>query len=144
VVVESQLELREQNAWVHLFSAAPERVEFGRQHARQRSPDTSSLILQVLWGLTEEETMPYTMENFRRDFASHFSDLTPEERRYALMRLSPEQRREALQTMTPAERVEGLTPGELIQGLSPEQLEQLRQALSTGQTPDQPRRRRRR
>jgi hypothetical protein len=93
VVVESQLPLAEQNAPLHLFSAVPERVQFGREHYRQRSPDTSSLILQLIQGYEAEGiAMPYTIEDFRRDYAKeHFKDLTPEERLEALKALTAEE-----------------------------------------------------
>ena len=51
--------------------------------------------------------MPYTMEDYRRDYAKeHFMDLTPEERQEVLMKLSPE------------ERLVGLSPEEIEQALT--------------------------
>ena len=92
VVAESQLPLSEHNAPLHLFSASPERVRFGRQHSRQRSPNTSTLILQLFKGYQEEGVvMPYTMENFQRDYAmEHFKDLTLQEQLEVLKNLPPE------------------------------------------------------
>jgi len=53
--------------------------------------------------------MPYTMEDFRRDYVKeHLKDLTPDER---------------LAGLSPDERLEGLSPDERLQGLSPEDIE---------------------
>jgi hypothetical protein len=50
--------------------------------------------------------MPYTMDDFKRQYAKeHFTMLTPEERREALEGLSPE------------ERLAGLTPDQIRQYL---------------------------
>jgi hypothetical protein len=94
VLVAGQLARREQNALLHLFSAAAEQLRYGRQYYRQRSAETSSLILQLLRGYQEEGVvMPYTMADFRRDFAREcLKDLTPEERLEAVKALTPEER----------------------------------------------------
>jgi hypothetical protein len=50
--------------------------------------------------------MPYTMDDFRKDFTkAHLKDLTPEE------------------------RLEGLTPEERLEGLTPEQIERFLDTL---------------
>ena len=68
--------------------------------------------------------MPYTMEDFRRDYAKeHFKDLTPQEQQEAIKSLTPEQ---------------------LLQSLTPEQLERLRQPLPTKGTPGPRKKRQRR
>jgi hypothetical protein len=124
IVAESQLPLSEHNAPLHLFSASPERVEYGRKHARQRSLDTSTLILQLLRGYQEECIgMPYTMADFRRDFwKEHFPELTPEVRQ------------ELLRTLPPEERLAELSPEERLAGLSPEEIEQAMQKLKAART----------
>jgi hypothetical protein len=98
VVVLRQLARAERNAPLHLLSAAPELVQFGQEHYRPRSQDTSSLLLRLFQGYQGEGlAMPYTMEDFRRDFAKSFlKDLPPEERREALKGLSAEERLEDL------------------------------------------------
>src|SRR5918992_934358 len=64
----------------------------------QHSPDTSTLIYQVFEGFKQEGiNMPYTMEDFRRDFIKeHY---------------------------TAEQRLEGLTPEQRLQGLTPEEIE---------------------
>jgi hypothetical protein len=87
VVVAGQLPRAEHNAPLHLFSASAEQVGYGAGHYRQRSQNTSTLLYQLFAEYQEEGiTMPYTMEDFRRDFIKeHY---TPEER---MEGLSPEE-----------------------------------------------------
>jgi hypothetical protein len=104
VLVARELPAAEHNAPLHLFSAAGERVGFGARHYKQRSGETSTLLNRLFEGYRREGlTMPYTMEDFRRDYVKeHFMDLTPEERGEALRKMSLEER---------------------FQGLSPEEIE---------------------
>jgi len=97
VVVVRQLP-EEHNAPLLLFSGSAEQVAYGARHYRQRSEDTSTLLHRLFEGYQREGlVMPYTMEDFRRDYVKeHFMDLTPEERREALKKLSPEERLEGL------------------------------------------------
>ena len=56
---------------MHLFSASPELIDFASGAYQRRSADTSSLLRQLFEQLRGEGfTMTYTMEDFRRDFAS--------------------------------------------------------------------------
>jgi hypothetical protein len=121
VVVANQLPRTENNALLHLFSASTEQWGYGTQHYRQRSVETSTFIDQLFEGYRREGiNMPYTIEQYRRDYAKqHLKDLTPEE------------------------RLEGLTPEELLAGLSPEQLERLLETLRAEPKRGQPKKRRR-
>jgi hypothetical protein len=145
VVAESQLPLSERNAPLHLFSALPERVEYGREHSRQRSPNTSTLILQLLRGYQKEGiAMPYTMADFRRDFwKEHFNEMTPEEQQELLRGLSPERQQAALKCLTPEQRLAGMTPEERFTGLTRKEVEQVLRKLKTGRAAP-PRKKRRR
>ena len=138
VVVAGELPREGHNAPLHLFSASPELVDFGRGAYRQRSPQTSRLLGQLFETLEEEGfPMAYTMEDFNRDYIKgHFRKLTPEERRQALQTLPPEEWRDLLQ---------GLSPEERLAGLSMEQIEQIREYLDrlTASRPTQPRKPRR-
>jgi hypothetical protein len=59
--------------------------------------------------------MPYTMEDFLREFRQKFvKELTPEER---------------VEGLTPDERVRGLSPEERVRGLSPEEIERCLQRV---------------
>lgn len=92
VIVAGQLPREEQNAALHLFSASPGVVDFGRNAYRQHSANTSSLI-RVLFEKykVEEIVMPYTIEDFQRDYArEHFAKLTIEEQLDALKAIPTE------------------------------------------------------
>ena len=81
ILVAGELPQTENNALLHLFSAAPAQCEYGREHYRVRSSDSSTLLAR-LFGLYRKEglEMPYTMEDFRRDYVrEHLKHLTPEE-----------------------------------------------------------------
>jgi hypothetical protein len=119
VVVAHELPRTENNALLHLLSASPDQVGYGVSHYQQRSADTSTLLGQLFEGYEREGlTMPYTMQDFRRDYVKeHLKDLTPDER---LEGLSPDERLEGL---SPDERLEGLSPDERLKGLSPEEIE---------------------
>jgi hypothetical protein len=119
VVVAGQLPREAHNAPLHLFSASPELVGFGRGAYQQRSSRTSRLLGQLLESVQGEGfVMPYTMEDFERDYVlKHFPKLTLEEQREALERLSPKHRREVLQSLTPEQRLAGLSEKQIRQYL---------------------------
>src|SRR5207244_2430906 len=82
LVVAAELPRVERNALLHLFSATPDQVQYGAEHHRLQSPDTSSIV-NDLFGQYRVEglTMPYTMADYRRDVArEHLHELTVEER----------------------------------------------------------------
>jgi len=137
VIVTGELPREEHNAPLHLFSASPELLSFARGAYRQRSPRTSGVLRQLFEGFQGEGLlMPYTIEDFERDyFKKHFAKLTPEEKRQALQALPPEQQRELLQALPPEQRLDGL---------SPEQIRQYLDQLTAGGTaqPRKPRRKR--
>jgi hypothetical protein len=109
VLVLGQLPRAEHNALLHLFSASVEQVRYGAEHYRQRSAETSTLLARLFEQYRKEGViMPYTMEDFRRDYVrEHLKDLTPQER---------------LKDLTPEERLQGLSPEERLAGLSPEEI----------------------
>ena len=82
LVVAAELPQEERNALLHLFSAAPEQVQYGATHYRLQSADTSSIVCQLFADYRLEGlTMPYTIEDWRRDFTrEHMQDFTVEER----------------------------------------------------------------
>ena len=96
VVVAGQLPREGHNAPLHLFSASPELVGFGRSAYQRRSANTSALLGQLFERLQGEGfAMSFTMEDFQRQYAKeHFARLTPEERQEALESLPPEERRQ--------------------------------------------------
>jgi hypothetical protein len=123
VLVAGLLPRQANNAPLHLFSASPELVGFGQGAYRQRSEKTSRLLGQLFERFqTEGLVMPYTMEDFERDYVKeHFPQLTPEEQQEVLQALPPEKR---------------------LAGLSAEQIRQYLHQLTAGR-PAQPRKPRR-
>ena len=103
VVVAGELAREPHNAPLHLFSAAPDLVEFGSRAYQPHSPNTSGLLVELFEGLEAEGfAMPYTMEDFQRQFVKeHFPKLTPEEQEEVLQSLPPERRLAGL----PAEQI---------------------------------------
>jgi hypothetical protein len=119
VVVAGELPREAHNAPLHLFSASPELVGFGGRTYHRHSELTSRLLNQLFRGLRAEGfAMPFTMEDFNRQYAkTYFQDLTPEERQEALRELSPEERQEVLQVLPAEERLAGLTAEQIQQYL---------------------------
>src|SRR5206468_835284 len=69
VVVAGELPREPHNAPLHLFSASPDLVGFGGRAYQRHSPNTSGLLVQLFEGLQAEGfPMPYTMEDFQRQF----------------------------------------------------------------------------
>jgi hypothetical protein len=101
VVVAAELPRQEHNALLHLFSAAPEQVQYGAEHYQVQSADTSTIIKYLFADYRVEGlNMPYTMEDFRREIA-----------------------REHVQELTVEERLRGLSPEECLAALPPRQIE---------------------
>jgi hypothetical protein len=97
--VAGQLPETENKALLHLLSASPDQVRYGVAHYQQHSADTSTLLGQLFEGYEREGlTMPYTMQDFRRDYV-----------------------KEHLKDLTLKERLEGLSAEELLEGLSPDE-----------------------
>jgi hypothetical protein len=94
VVVAGELPQEAHNAPLHLFSAAPELVDFGQRAYQPRSAKTSLLLGQLFERFQEEGfAMAYTWADFERDYIKeHFPKLTPEEQEELLRALPPERR----------------------------------------------------
>jgi hypothetical protein len=135
VVVTGELPREAHNAPLHLFSAAPELVEFGSGAYQRRSEQTSRLLGQLFEKLQGEGfAVSFTMEDFNRQYIKeHFPQLTAEEQREALRALPPEKQQEVLQALPPENR---------LAGLSPEQIRQYLEQLTAGKPagPHKPRR----
>jgi hypothetical protein len=124
IIVTSQVPEEEHNAILHLFSASADRVQFAAAHYQHRSPDTSTL-LQTLFDHYKVEgyPMPYTMEDFRKDFIQEY-------RNELLEAMTAEER---LGGLTPEERLKGLGVEERLKGLSPEEIEAFLRTLKSDQ-----------
>jgi hypothetical protein len=86
----------------------PGLVGYGREHNRLRSKDTSSLLHRLFEGYRQEGlAMPYTMEDFHRDYVKeHLEDLPPELRR---------------EDLTPGQVTRILRAQDLLNTVSPEE-----------------------
>jgi hypothetical protein len=93
VIVAGELPREPHNAPLHLFSASPELVEFGRGAYRRGSEQSSRLLNQLFEKLRGEGfVVSFTMEDFNRQYIKeHFAQLTPEEQRDVLRSLPPEE-----------------------------------------------------
>ncbi len=131
VLVLRQLPQVGHNALWHLFSAVPAQVGFGAQHYRQRSAETSTLLGQLWKGYQGEGVaMPYTMDDFRRDYVKeHLSQLTLDER---LEGLSVE---EIIKKLPAEEWLKRLSPEERLKGLSAEEIEAVLLRLKNSSPP---------
>ena len=116
VIVLNEIAREEHNSWWHLFSNVPEAIQYGATHLRPRTTDTSTILIRLFENYKIEGiTMPYTIQDFRREFTlEHLNLLSANER---LEGLSPEKRLEGL---SPEKRLEGLSPEKRLEGLSPE------------------------
>lgn len=95
IVVANRLPQTANNAPLHLFAASGQQVEFGATHYRLRSDSTSTLIRRLFEGYEVEGLkMPYTLEDFYREFIQTHAD-------------------EILEMLPPERRVKGLSAAEL-------------------------------
>jgi hypothetical protein len=115
IIVAGQLPREAHNAPLQLFSASPELVGFASSSYQKRSERTSRVLSQLFEEFQGEGlVMPYTMEDFEREYAKkHFPKLTPKEQREALELLTPGQQRDLLKSLPPEERLAGLSADEI-------------------------------
>jgi hypothetical protein len=117
LIVARDLPKKEENALLHLFSAAQEQVRYGAEHYDLQNPQTSTIVNQLFGQYRKEGlAMPYTMEDFRREVAlEYLEQLTPEER---------------LRGLTLRQRLSGATPKEILQQLSDAEKAQIKAYLA--------------
>jgi hypothetical protein len=125
VLIAGELPREAHNAPLHLFSASPELVAFGRSAYRRHSEKTSLLMGQLFEKFLKEGlAVSYTMDDFIHDYVKeHFPELTLQEQRQALERLSPQDLWELLQALPLEAR---------LACLSEAQVRQLRDRLGAG------------
>jgi hypothetical protein len=161
IIVIHQLPLEQANAMMHLFSAMERCIDYAVEHYEQRSPQTSTLIQNLIEHHRREgRVVANALEEFaKRARAEIIEEATPEERlrglppEERLKGLPPEERlrglppEERLKGLPPEERLKGLPPEERLKGLPPEELiaalpldlqEALRRGLAQGTTPPTP------
>ncbi len=119
VIVSSRVALEARNALWLLFSGKPQRFAYGDEHYQWRHPRERA-VLNQLYELYKKEgvVMPYTMDDFNRDFTrDHLHLLRPEE----LLKDLPTEER--LKGLPPEERLKGLSPESVLKQFSPEIIE---------------------
>jgi len=114
IIVLSEIPRVNRNAIWHLFSGIPEAVEFAATQYHGRTREMSTIINQLFEKYQLEGIdMPYTMEDFQRDYVKdHLDVLSPDDR---LKGLSPNDR---LKGLSPNDRLKGLSPNDRLKGLS--------------------------
>ena len=118
ILVAGQLPRTEANAMLHLFSASKELLEYGKQHCRIWSTETSTLVARLFEGYhVEGLKMPVTREEVLREAVEVLRHAVPPERLFA--------------GMTAEERLAGTTLDAFFEGLTPENREHLRRISNT-------------
>lgn len=107
LLVLSQIPLEQQNALWLLFDGKAQDFCYGTQHYKWRDPRQQAVLNQLyeLYHL-KGAVMPYTIEDFEKEYIKSHLHLLPAEER--LLGVSLE------------ERLKGLTPEEILKGLPPE------------------------
>lgn len=123
VVVAREVSRESHTAPWHLFSSLPDLVGFGQSSYPQRSALTSAL-LDRLFGKYREEglVMPYTMQEFMRDYI-----------KWKLPTLSRVEREDVLRSLPAEERLAGIPAEERLAGLSVEQIRRYLDRAAAGQ-----------
>jgi hypothetical protein len=105
---------------LHLLSASPEKFRYGASHYQQRSTETSTLLDRLIEGYRREGiAMPYTMEDFRREYMEDcFEELAPEGRQRLIEKLRPQEQQKLLENL-----VGNLSLQQLLKGRSPDEIE---------------------
>jgi len=115
LIVVHQLPEEEQNAMLHLFSAREGLLQYGREHYRPHSQESSTLLYQLFRVYSEDKTMSEKLKEYVRQSIDELLKSLPAEER--------------LKGLPAEERIKGLSADELIRALSPETLEALTRRL---------------
>jgi hypothetical protein len=120
VLVANELSHQPQNAGLHLFGAAADVVAFGRGTYRPRSGLMSALLDQLLgWYREEGLIVPYTMQDFARDYMKEHLPELPREQREDVLRSLPAEER--LAGIPAEERLAGIPAEERLAGIPAEE-----------------------
>jgi len=131
LIVVHELPQHENNALLHLFSARADLLSYGAAHYKQRSDETSTVLLQLFNRYRLEAVlMPDALEQFAKETIEDLLKDLPIEQR--LQGVPVEQRlqgvpvEQRLQGVPVEQRLQGVPVEELLAALSPE----LRAALT--------------
>lgn len=126
IIVIHQLPLEERNAMLLVFSAREESLRYGREHHKQYSSETSTVLNELFRFYIEDPTMNEKLKEFARESRQKLlKSLSLEER---LEGLSAEEllkrfpTEELLKGLPAEERLKGLPAEERLKGLSPEEV----------------------
>ena len=117
LIILSQLPETPQNAFWQLFAGIKDKFRYGRACYLWNDPNQQTILNQLdfLYDIESDE-MPYTKEDFQREFTEqHLHLLSPEQ---LLDRLSPEQ---LLERLSPEQLLDRLSTEQRLKDLSPEQ-----------------------
>ena len=140
IIVASRLPESEPNALLHLFSRSKSLLEYGRQHCRIWSPQTSTLVADLFAGYhVEGLTMPITMEEFIRQAEERAVLRAPVEMRLKGLKLEERLQgiasEEVLKGIPVEQRLQGVTPEEMFERMTPEDREKFRKLLENPPPP---------
>jgi hypothetical protein len=112
IIVASEVPMRENNTPWLLFSGIPEKVEFAKTHHRWRHPKASSIV-HCLYEryFAEKVFMPYSLEDYCRDYQQELFENVPLEDRFN--DTSPEEVLKAITKVFSPERVAKALPPEV-------------------------------
>jgi hypothetical protein len=125
LIVLTQIELSERNAFWLLFSGKAQQFMYAEQHYQWRCPAERAVLNQLYeWYQHHGVVMPYTMEDFTRDFTKeHLHLLPPKDRLEGLpakVRLEGLPAKDRLEGLPAKVRLEGLPAKDRLEGLPPE------------------------
>lgn len=121
LIVLSEIDDAPRNALWRLFSAQREAVRQAREQYRPHQTDMSTVIQQLFENYQLENiVMPYTMQDFQRDYVREHLDVLPPD--------------EVLKRYSPDERLKGLSPDDLLKHLSAEERQELLDKLKRSLT----------
>lgn len=111
IIVTSDIPLHPRNTLWQLFSGVTENFQYAKEHHDWRDAQTSSVVNQLYdYYVTEGVFMPYTLEDYHRDYKRYF------------VRKVRQNLGEVLEEIPPAEVLKHLSPDDIVKQLSPETL----------------------
>ncbi|KOR28222.1 hypothetical protein TI04_11510, partial [Achromatium sp. WMS2] len=127
IIVLNQIAQQPQNALWGMLSGDLKLIQWGKQHYQVHDERINHVMQQIFEHYNLEGlAMPYTLDDFERDYLrSHVHLLPPADR---LKGLRPEERLEGLKpadllkSLKPEERLEGLEPSDRLKGMHSEDI----------------------
>jgi hypothetical protein len=125
LIVVHQLPQEEHNALLHLFSARDDLLQYGAEHYRPHSEETSTLLFQLFERYQQEgPLMADKLAEFARETINEILKKLPSEKR--------------LEGLSAEERIRGLSVDDLLEALPVEQREELARKVKGNGAPPNP------